>query len=126
MANILVVDDDRSLRELLQEFLELAGHTVTTAENGLDGMNKLRAGNFVLVTLDIDMPVLNGMDTLKLIRREPKFAKLPVLMCTARNMLASIDSAFEDGATGYIVKPFNFDALGKTVAKSLAGSPARP
>jgi CheY-like chemotaxis protein len=56
---------------------------------------------------------------LKLIRCDPKLSKLPVLMCTARSMMASLDAAFEDGATGYIVKPFDLPALGKSVAKAL-------
>lgn len=121
MAKILVVDDDAALRELLGELLEESGHTVETADSGLEGLAKLRSGSFELATLDIDMPGLNGMDALKLIRREPKLAKLPILMCTARNMLGTIDAAFEDGATGYIVKPFDLKALTATVTKALSG-----
>ena len=119
VAKILVVDDEVSLRELLQGFLEGAGHSVATAESGAEAMTKLRADRFDLVTLDLDMPVLGGAETLKLIRRDPKLAKIPVLMCTAHGLMAEIDDAFEGGANGYIVKPFNFPALEKTVAKAL-------
>lgn len=123
MAKILVVDDDAALRELLRDLLSDAGHSVDDADSGMAGLAKLRAGGYQLVTLDIDMPGLGGMETLKLIRREPKLGKLPVLMCTARNMLDSIDAAFEDGATGYIVKPFDLAALSATVEKALSGKP---
>lgn len=121
MAKILVVDDETALRELMSEFLKNAGHSVESADSGMAGLAKLRAGGYQLVTLDIDMPGLNGTETLKLIRREPALAALPVLMCTARGSLNSLDAAFEDGATGYIVKPFDLGALLKSVNKALAG-----
>jgi CheY-like chemotaxis protein len=70
--------------------------------------------------LDIDMPGLGGMETLKLIRKEPKFASLPVLMCTGRNALGTIDDALEDGATGYLIKPFDFTMLAKKVSAALS------
>ena len=120
MAKILIVDDDPLLRELLTELLETESHAVETAESGMEGLTKLREGRFQLAVLDIDMPLLNGLETLKLIRRDPKLAKLPVLMCTAHNMMASLDAAFESGATGYIVKPFDVPALAKSVAKALS------
>lgn len=121
MARILVVDDDAALRELLSEFLSDAGHCVDTAESGLECLSKLRAGSFQLVTLDVDMPKLGGMETLKLIRKEPRLAKVPVLMCTAKGMLGEVDQAYEDGATGYIVKPFDLSALARKVEGALAG-----
>ena len=120
MAKILVVDDEASLRELMKDYLELDGHSVETAETGMEALSKLREGGFQLVTLDVEMPLLNGREALKLIRRDPKLAKLPVLMCTARDMTAELDAAFEDGASGYIVKPFDFASLKKSVAKALS------
>ncbi|MFI5347569.1 MAG: response regulator [Elusimicrobiota bacterium] len=119
MAKILVVDDEPSLRELLQDFLKRAGHHADAAESGADALAKLRAGRYDLVTLDVDMPMLGGAETLKLIRRDAKLAKIPVLMCTGHGLMAEIDEAFEGGANGYIVKPFDFPSLEKTVAKAL-------
>ena len=119
MAKILIVDDEASLLELLQDFMKRAGHAADVAESGAEALTKLRAGRYDLVTLDLDMPLLGGVETLKLIRRYPKLAKLPVLMCTAHGMMGEIDEAFENGASGYIVKPFDFAALEKTVAKAL-------
>lgn len=122
MAKILIVDDEPSLRELLKDYLELAGHSVETAETGMEGLTKLREGRFQLATLDVDMPSMSGLDVLKLIRRDPKLARLPVLMCTARDMMSSVDDAFDEGASGYIVKPFDFATVGKSVAKALSGT----
>jgi two-component system chemotaxis response regulator CheY len=119
VAKILVVDDEASLRELLHDFLKRAGHSADTAESGAEALTKLRSGRYDLVTLDLDMPMLGGVETLKLIRRDPKLAKLPVLMCTAHGMMGEIDEAFENGANGYIVKPFDSAALEKTLAKTL-------
>ncbi|MDE2509480.1 MAG: response regulator [Elusimicrobia bacterium] len=119
MAKILIVDDEPSLRELLRDFLKDKGHAADMAESGAEALTKLRAGRFDLVTLDVEMPMLGGVETLRLIRRDPKLANIPVLMCTAHGMMGEIDEAFENGASGYIVKPFDFAALEKTVAKAL-------
>lgn len=120
MAKILIVDDDPEIRELLRNLLQGEGHVVDLAANGMDGISKLGEGGFQLVTLDVDMPLLNGIEVLKLIRGDAKLAKLPVLMCTAHNSMEALDTAFAIGATGYFVKPFNIPELRKTVAKALA------
>ena len=122
MANILIVDDDPAVRDLLKDFLEREGHSVETAITGMEGLTKLRWGSFQLATLDVDMPLLNGIETLKLIRQDPKLAKLPVLMCTAHNSMEALDTAFGLGATDYFVKPFNFPALKKSLAKVFAAA----
>lgn len=122
MAKILIVDDEPSLRELLKDLSELAGHSVETAETGMEGLGKLREGRFQLATLDVDIPAMSGLDVLKLIRRDPKLAKLPVLMCTGRDMMSAVDDAYDTGAGGYIVKPFDSATVGKSVAKALAGT----
>ena len=124
MAKILIVDDDPAVRDLLRDFLEREGHTVETAITGMEGLTKLRWGSFQLVTLDVDMPLLNGIDTLKLIRKDPKLVNLPILMCTAHNSMEALDTAFELGATDYFVKPFNFAAIRKCLAKVLS-APAK-
>jgi CheY-like chemotaxis protein len=120
MAKILVVDDEPLIREILTEMLSAVGHAVTAAESGLEGLAKLREGKFDLVTLDIDMPVMNGLETLKLLRRDPKVGKTPVLMVTAHNKVASLDASFENGANGYIIKPFDLPTLNKTISRALS------
>jgi two-component system, chemotaxis family, chemotaxis protein CheY len=123
VAKILVVDDDPAVRELLKDLLQGEGHVVDTAENGMVGIGKLGEGGFQLATLDVDMPLLNGIEVLKLIRRDAKLLKLPVLMCTAHNSMEALDAAFAIGATGYFVKPLNIEELRKTVKKALGSAP---
>ena len=120
MAKILVVDDERSVREMLQMFLESAGHSIAQAETGMEGLAKLRDGAFELLILDVGMPGLSGLAMLRLLRREARFAKLPVLMCTANGKMADLDSAFEAGANGYIIKPFDAASLNQAVSNGLA------
>lgn len=119
MAEILVVDDEVVLRELLQEILTAGGHAVATAENGMEALARLREGRFELLISDVNMPVLNGLELLKMVRRDKAFSGLPVLMCTARDKMAEVDAAFEAGADGYLVKPFGAAMVLEKVRKSL-------
>ena len=81
MFKILLVDDDIELTELLSEVLKLEGFLVEVAGNGQEALTKLDA-TYDLVLLDIMMPVLNGLDTLKLIRQT---SHIPVMMLTVRD-----------------------------------------
>jgi two-component system, chemotaxis family, chemotaxis protein CheY len=120
MAKILVVDDELVLRELMKDFLETAGHKVETAETGMQGLEKLRAGGFQMLVCDVNMPGLSGVELLRLVRSDPAFKTLPVLMCTARDTMGEVDLAFEIGANGYVVKPFNLKSLTESVSKAFA------
>lgn len=122
MANILTVDDEPLLLDLMKEVLEAGGHTVEGIETAMECLAKLRGGGYNLVILDVNMPQLSGLELLRLIRREPALKRLPVIMCTGRDMMGDIDLAFEAGATGYIVKPFTFASLNESVAKGLAAA----
>jgi len=125
MAKILAVDDEPSLLALMTDLLEAFGHKVETVDSAVDCLSKLRVGGFELVILDVSMPPLNGLEVLRMIRRDPELKNLPVLMCTARDMTDDLDQAFEAGANGYIVKPFTAAALNASVMKSLAAAPKR-
>ena len=122
MAKILAVDDEPSLLALIKDFLEMSGHEADTADSAVDCLSMLRAGGFDLVILDVSMPPLNGLEVLRMIRRDPALKKLPVLMCTARDMTDDLDQAFEAGANGYIVKPFTAATLNAGVTKALAAA----
>lgn len=122
MAKILTVDDESFLLDLMKEMLQMGGHTVEGIQTAVECLAKLRAGGFELVILDVNMPQLSGLELLRLIRSDPALKKLPVLMCTARDMVDDIDRAFEAGATGYIVKPFTAASLNDSVKKGLAAA----
>ena len=82
MPEILLVDDDLELTELLAELLLLEGFNVTVVHNGQEALSLLKTQSFDLMLLDIMMPVLNGTDTLKQLR---KTSNMPVLMLSARD-----------------------------------------
>lgn len=105
MSKILLVDDDVELTELLSELLTLEGFEVTVAANGQLGLDELEANSYDLVLLDIMMPVLNGIETLKQIRAQ--YHSLPVLMLSARDDDIDRILGLELGADDYLPKPFN-------------------
>ncbi|CAM3816439.1 envelope stress response regulator transcription factor CpxR [Avibacterium gallinarum] len=103
MAKLLLVDDDIELVELLAELLQLEGFEVDTANNGKEALDKLD-NSYHLVLLDIMMPVLNGIETLKQIRQH---FTTPVMMLTARGDEIDRVIGLELGADDYLPKPFN-------------------
>ena len=103
MSKILLVDDDIELTDLLAEVLRLTGFEVEVANNGQEALDKLNA-NHQLVLLDIMMPVLNGIETLKKIRQT---SNVPVMMLTARGEEIDRVLGLELGADDYLPKPFN-------------------
>lgn len=103
MAKLLLVDDDLELVALLAELLSLEGFTIETAGNGKQALNKLDM-SYDLILLDVMMPVMDGIETLKKIRE--KFTT-PVLMLTARGTESDRVIGLELGADDYLAKPFN-------------------
>lgn len=104
MPKILLVDDDIELTELLAELLSLEGFNVHTVHNGQEALNELESQHYDLILLDVMMPVLNGIETLKQVRQ--KYV-LPVLMLSARDDEIDRVLGLELGADDYLPKPFN-------------------
>jgi two-component system response regulator PilR (NtrC family) len=115
--NILIVDDDRSLRKMLAFVLEKEGFQVEEAISGLDALKKLKGRNFDLVISDIRMPDLNGIELLKKIKTHDQ--DLPVIMITAYAATNDAIEAMKLGAEDYIMKPFNLEELKIIINKSL-------
>lgn len=103
MSKILLVDDDIELTDLLAEVLRLTGFEVEIANNGQEALDKLNSSH-QLVLLDVMMPVLNGIETLKKIRQT---SNIPVMMLTARGEEIDRVLGLELGADDYLPKPFN-------------------
>jgi two-component system chemotaxis response regulator CheY len=135
MANtILVVDDSSSVRQLVEFALKSRGYAVVTARNGREALEVLACGaspgafssggsevaQFGLVILDINMPYLDGLSLLKVMRECAECARLPVLMLTAERQEADRDRALALGAIDYIIKPFKSTELLERVATILA------
>lgn len=103
-AQILVVDDEASVRLLIRRTLEEQGYRVVTAADGNEGLAKLDQGGIDLVLLDINMPGLDGFQVLELIRRR---SNLPVIMLTGMAKASALHDTLDIGADDYITKPFS-------------------
>jgi two-component system, chemotaxis family, chemotaxis protein CheY len=103
----LIVDDFSTMRRIVRNLLKEIGHTdADEAEDGAVALNKLRNGNFNFVVSDINMPNMNGFQLLAEIKKDEALKHLPVLMVTAEARKEDIVMAAQNGAAGYIVKPF--------------------
>jgi two-component system chemotaxis response regulator CheY len=116
----LIVDDFSTMRRIVRNLLKEAGHAnADEAEDGVAALQKLKNGSFDFVVSDINMPNMNGFELLAAIRAEPSLSKLPVLMITAEARKEDIVLAAQNGASGYIVKPFTKATLEEKVGKIL-------
>ncbi len=104
---ILIVDDDIHLREGLMELLSVEGYTAIGAENGVIALELARQNSPDLILLDIMMPHMDGLTTLKELQKESRLAVIPVIFLTALGEKANIRSGLRLGAEDYIVKPFD-------------------
>ena len=119
MSEILVVDDNRVNRLLVARTLEQLGHRVAFAGNGRLGLEALRTRPADLVLLDIEMPELNGYQTLEALRADPKLRDIPVVMMSSVEEVDSVARCIEMGAEDYLFKPVNAVLLRARVAASL-------
>lgn len=119
MSNgILIADDASFMRMMLREILAKYGYTVIAeATNGKDMLRKYEEYKPDLVTLDITMPEMNGLDALKKLRE--KHPEANVIMCSAMGQQAMVIEAIQNGAKDFIVKPFQPDRVAEAVKKVL-------
>lgn len=119
MANILAVDDQRSIRELVKFVLEAEGHSVTLAEDGVPAMEVARGGTFDLIISDVNMPGMSGINMVAKIRRLDQYQDTPILMLTTETSDYKKQKAKTTGANGWLTKPFDPPRLSGAVAKLL-------
>ncbi len=110
-GDLLLVDDEPSLREAVQTYLEDSGFTVRTARNAQEAWQLLELAKPDLVISDIMMPQVSGYDFLKQLRGDERFAALPVIFLTARGMTADRIAGYQAGCDAYLPKPFDPDEL---------------
>jgi len=104
---ILVVDDDKSIIEIVQAYLEQAGYSVLTATNGASAMQMLHSEKPDLLILDLMLPDRDGWDITSTIRNDKRLESLPIIMLTARVSDSEKILGLELGADDYVTKPFN-------------------
>ncbi len=121
---ILVVDDQREILELTASVLAGAGYRAETSASGREALERLAEESFDLVLLDIDMPGMDGWETLRLLRADEQLSELRVAMFSVKGELKDKVHSLQEGASGYITKPFVVDELVARVERILASDAA--
>jgi two-component system chemotaxis response regulator CheY len=116
---ILVVEDDESIRNLIVSQLQDAGFEVSTAADGLEGLEAIRDRRPDAVLLDINMPRMDGFTVLERLKSDPETSDLPVLMLSAQSSPEDIRRAVQLGANDYIGKPFESRQLLRRVDRMI-------
>lgn len=118
-GHVLVVDDLDTNRDALSRMLEREGLTTEVAQDGLDALDKIRAGAFDVILLDVMMPRLDGIQTLTILKQEIGLRDIPVIMLSALNEAKAIRECIELGADDYLPKPIDRSLLRARLASCL-------
>jgi DNA-binding response OmpR family regulator len=123
---ILVVEDDPVTLMTVTDRLEFEGFNVETAEDGEEGLSKARAWNPECIVLDLMLPKLDGFRVSRLLKFDPKYRAIPIIMLTARSQESDRDLGREVGADEYLVKPVELDELVDTIRELVGKIAAGP
>ncbi|MBS42231.1 MAG: response regulator [Nocardioides sp.] len=115
MARIVVADDDVDIRELVEFKLTAMGHEVEAVGDGQAAFEACQAKRPDLCVLDVMMPLVSGLDAIRMIRADHTLNDLPVILLTARAQESDVEHGFDSGADDYITKPFSPRELGSRV-----------
>lgn len=127
MGRVLVVDDDAELVRLVSATLQAQGFEVASASNGAECLLAVASQRPDLIVLDIAMPVLDGFETLRLLRAKPETGGIPVIILTGRKGDADVARAWATAADFYLTKPFDAQELVTAVKRMIeaeSGAPA--
>ena len=119
-ARILLVEDNAINQELARDLLEGAGIVLSTAANGQEALDRLDRQPFDLVLMDCQMPVMDGSDATRALRRQPRWHDLPVIAMTANAMVGDREKVLAAGMNDHISKPIRIDELFATLARWIA------
>src|SRR5512134_880039 len=111
MPKILIVDDDVIITDLMKMLVSMEGHQPTTVNDSTKALEVANSVRPDLITLDLMMPGLSGFELCELLRGDPKFSNIPILIVSARDDIGSKERAMSAGATDYVTKPFDADEL---------------
>lgn len=124
---VLVVDDDRVIQQLLEVNLELEGYQVAgTASDGREAIKMAEDLKPDLILLDIMMPKMDGLEVCRHLKSDPKLAKIPIVLLSARAQDMDIREGLDIGADAYLTKPFDPVELLDVVGRLLAGERILP
>ena len=115
MAKILIVDDDIHATTLLEKVLAIKGHVATSVNESAETIQVANSTSPDLILLDLMMPEPNGFEVCKMLRADPTYAKIPIVIVTAMDDNESKETAYGAGANDYLIKPFRIDALAEAI-----------
>ena len=122
MPTVLICEDDPLLVDLLQYRLQASGYEVAVARDGGEALQRIREATPDAIVLDAMMPVMDGFELLRQIRADPRTAKTPVIMLSARKQESDIVTALRLGANDYVVKPFIPEELVVRLGRLIEGA----
>jgi two-component system cell cycle response regulator DivK len=125
MATILIVEDNPANMSLAIFLLESVKHTVLTATTAEAGLTLARSGGPDLILMDIQLPGMDGLEAIALLKRDEATRAIPVVALTALAMKGDEERILASGCEGYIAKPMRYKEFLDTVATHLAGAGAR-
>ena len=111
IQKLLVVDDSKTELYHLKDLLRRSGYSVSTAENGDEAMRRLAEETPDLILMDVVMPGTNGFQLTRTITRDPRWAGVPVIMCSSKGQETDKVWGLRQGARDYVVKPVDADQL---------------
>ena len=116
---LLIIEDNEDNLKLARMLLRPLGVEITEARDGLLGVEAARAGRFDLILLDIQLPVMDGYQVARALRRIPHCAQIPIVAVTSYAMPGDRERALESGCSGYVEKPLNPDTFSRQVHEFL-------
>lgn len=120
IKRVLLVEDDRGISELVKHMLNGHGFKCESAFNGIEALQQVESFKPELVIMDVNMPQMDGWQTLAAIKSSPKTSGIPVIMCTEKNSFSDIEKANDLGCQGYITKPITHERLLKKIEEVIA------
>jgi DNA-binding response OmpR family regulator len=120
MGRILIAEDEKDIRDLINFTLSFAGHDVTATSNGEEAYEKAREILPDLILLDVRMPRMNGYEACEKIKTDEMTKDIPVIFLSAKGQEAEVNTGLAVGAKEYILKPFAPDQLAERVKSILA------
>jgi twitching motility two-component system response regulator PilG len=126
VTKVLVIDDSNTIRRSAEIFLRQGGHEVVLAEDGFDALAKVSDHDPQLIFCDILMPRLDGYQTCAIIKRNPRFAHVPVIMLSSKDGLFDKARGRMVGSEEYLTKPFTKEQLLQAVRQFAPGAQSAP
>lgn len=116
---VLLADDNPSILETATLILESWGFKVLAAKDGKEAIEITTNKRPDLIILDVNMPIINGFEVCRILRKDPRTKKIPILLLTGLGKTGEVDKGFQSGADEYLIKPIDWDRLRDKVSKLL-------